>query len=100
MNKSGYRIAFSFEGEFDHELKDDPRYVKILARLWTQKNAVKSETILSYHKCTSEDLEEFYPLATKSRKLYNSIQNDPKRGFYCLDWTDDFLIYGDETMDS
>ena len=32
MKDANYRIAFSFEGEADKKLKDDPRYVKILAR--------------------------------------------------------------------
>ena len=61
---------------------------------------MKSETILNYHKCTAEDLAEFYPLAPKSRQLYDKIQKDSKRGFYCLDWTDEYMIYGDESMDA
>ena len=57
---------------------------------------MKGETILNFHKCTAEDLKEFYPVASKSKKLYDSIIGDADRGFYCLDWTDEFKIYGNE----
>ena len=59
-------IAFAFEGEDDSKLKDDPRYVKMIARFWNRIDAVKSETILNFHKCTPEDYNEFYPVAIES----------------------------------
>ena len=71
LNQANYRIAFAFEGENDSRLKDDPRYVKMIARFWHRKDAIKSETILDYHKCTEEDLNEFYPLAKESQKAYD-----------------------------
>ena len=57
LNEINYRIAFSFEGENDSKLKDDPRYVKILARAVRRVDNVLSETVLDFHKCTSKDWE-------------------------------------------
>ena len=57
LNEVNYRLAFAFEGENDSKLKNDPRYVKMIARFWHRKNAVKGETILNFHKCTPEDLK-------------------------------------------
>ena len=34
------RLAFTIEGFLDNELKVDPRYVKLLARLWHKRNGV------------------------------------------------------------
>ena len=62
MKDAKYRIAFSFEGEADKKLKNDPRYVKILARTLRSIDNVLSETILSYHKCTDKDWDDFYPV--------------------------------------
>ena len=55
-------MAFTFEGENDFMRKDDPRYVKVLARLWTKTNGVKTERILNFHKCTQDDYNEFFPI--------------------------------------
>ena len=74
LNEINYRIAFSFEGESDRKLKDDPRYVKLLARAVRKVNLVLSETILSLHKCTSIDWEKFYPIANSSQKLFDEIE--------------------------
>ena len=57
LNEINYRIAFSFEGESDRKLKNDPKYVKILARAVRRVDNVLSETVLGFHKCTSKDWE-------------------------------------------
>ena len=86
MKEFDYRIAFSFEGYYDKELKNDPRYVKVLARIRTQTNGEVTEKVLNFHLCTIEDYNEFYPVAPKSKQLLDEIRQDEKRGFYCLDW--------------
>ena len=53
------KIAFSVSGFLDEEIKDDPRYVKYLVRLYGKKEGVKYEQILGYHKCLSEELDSF-----------------------------------------
>ena len=57
LNLINYRIAFSFESAVDSKLKDDPRYVKLLARTVRRVDNVLSETILGFHKCTDKDLK-------------------------------------------
>ena len=81
-------------------MKTDPRYVKTLARIWSKTDGVQNQKILDYHVCTSEDWKEFYPVAEKSKQLFDEIEQGEGRGFYCFDWNDDFEIYGDETQDS
>ena len=75
-------------------MKNDPRYVKLVAGIITHKDGDRSEKILNYHKCTQEDWNDFYPTAESSQVQFDNIRNDENRGFNCLDWTDDFLIYG------
>ena len=74
--------------------------MKILARLWTQKDGVVSEKILNYHKCTSEDKKEFFPMNERNKAFVKEKLDDVTQGFYCLDWTEDFEIYGSTAMDS
>ena len=100
LNQANFRFAFTFIGKNNYELKNDPRYVKMMARLWTQKDGAKSERVINYHKCTSEDWKEFYPVDNKNKAFVDQIKNDEKRGFFCLDWTDDLEIYGNTAMDS
>ena len=80
-------------------MKNDPRYVKLLARAVRRVDNVLSETVLSFHKCTSKDWEQFYPIAAKSQRLFDDIEQDEDRGFYCLDYSsdsDNFVLYGSE----
>ena len=100
MKKAGYRMAFTFEARNGKRL-DDPRYVKTLVRLRQQEDGVGSyQRLLDYHECTSDELNEFYPVSKSSEKLLQSITEDPNRSFYCIDWTDDLEIYGDLAQDS
>ena len=49
LYRENFRLAFSFEGENDQELKDNEDYVKIMARFWNQKNSERTEIILKHH---------------------------------------------------
>ena len=51
---------------------------------------------MNHHKCTAEDWKDFYPINEESKEFFE----EEKDGFYCLDWTDDFEIYGVGTMDA
>ena len=94
LNAMGFRAAFAFEGFVDNELKDDPRFVKNIARYIVKKDFVWTRTNLPFHKCSDEELAQFSPI--------NPLQEDTlqKRmqgtGFFCLDWDDSnpFLVYG------
>ena len=61
-NDIGFRAAWAVRGYHDRELKDDPRYVKWIVRIYRLVNGEKFERVLPTHKCTPEDFELFYPL--------------------------------------
>ena len=98
LNQEGFRFAFTIEGYLDKERKDDPAYVKSLVRLRGLKDGEKINKLLPYHECKESDWEEFAPTTKSASSLFTSIKNDPKRGFYCLDWDDEnpLEIYGTE----
>ena len=62
LNKANYRIAFSFQGKEDLKLKNDERYVKILALQRGKRDGQLIEKSLNFHRCTTEDFEQFYPI--------------------------------------
>ena len=56
--------------------------------------------MLDLHKCTSEDYDEFYPVASNSKQFLDEARKDENRGFYCFDWaSEDFLLYGADWTD-
>ena len=63
LNSKNAKIAFSFRGYVDQELKDDPRYVKWFIRTNGKKNGKQFNTIHPHRLCTEEDYAEFYPIA-------------------------------------
>ena len=79
-------MAFSIEGFLDGEIKDDPRYVKYLVRLWGKRDGVRYEHILDYHKCTPAELDLFGEPSRESIAPLNNFKAGDKRYLYCLDW--------------
>ena len=67
-------------------MKNDPRYVKNIVRLWGRKGGVAYEKILPYHVCTEEDYDLFAPPSAESVGMLESMKKDPDRGLYCFDW--------------
>ena len=59
FEEQGVRFAFGVEGYLDKETKEDSRYVKGLARLFYKRNGIEGESIIPYHPCTKEELDEF-----------------------------------------
>ena len=56
LKQSNFRIAFSVENYYPPLfLKNDPKYVKWLFRLWGKKDNKSYEVILPHHMCTDED---------------------------------------------
>ena len=98
MNDEGFRFAFSAEGYLDNEVKDDPAYVKLIVRSRGRKEEVNYERHIPYHKCNESDWEQFAPPSTGDADSWKRIKDDPKRGFFCLDWDDNdpFTINGNE----
>ena len=80
------KVAFGIEGFLDKELKYDPQYVKNMVRLWRKQDGVESQTILPYHLCTNEELDEFETPVRESEAMIESIKQSEKRGLFCLDY--------------
>ena len=82
----GMRFAFTIEGYLDHELRMDPRYVKIIARIKGYDSEGKiTETILPYHECSREELEEFDPPSVDSEFVFQRYIKG-ERKLLCFDW--------------
>ena len=44
------------------KLKDDPRYVKWMFRLYGKRNGEGFQRMIPHHKCTDEDYDQFFPV--------------------------------------
>ena len=97
LAEKNFKMAFSVEGFLDKENKNDPRYVKWYVRIVNTDDGKRSEKLLPYRLCTEDDYAEFNPVATKSALALRDIREDPKRGLYCIDWTEDMYIMGEST---
>ena len=62
LNEHNFRIAFSFESKYGQYLINDPRYVRWLFRVKTERDGNIYEKVLPSHVCTAEDIAEFYPI--------------------------------------
>ena len=96
FNEIKFRIAFSVEGYISRERKDDPKYVKYLVRIFGKTKGKEYEKIIPFHDCTEADWAEFPPTSKSSTDSWNEIKNGTGRGMFCLDYSDDVLIYGNE----
>ena len=97
LNKIGFKLAFSVTGYHSRELKNDPRYVKYLVRIFGIKDGKEYEKFIPYHKCEEKDWAEFPPASKASSYAIEDIKKDPKRGMFCLDWSaQELLLYGNE----
>ena len=54
-----YRIAFTVEGYFSKEMKNDPRYVKFFVSYSKKVNGKRVFESLPFHKCTADDYDSF-----------------------------------------
>ena len=61
LSDIGFKLAFSVRGFVDKELKDDPRYVKYLARIIGKKDGEWYDKEVPYHRCTDDDWDKFPP---------------------------------------
>ena len=59
LNDIGYKMAFTVEGYLDGKIKDDPKYVKLLARMVYITDGEAHEKVLTLHKCTDKDWSSF-----------------------------------------
>ena len=59
LKENGVMMAFAVEGYLDRKTKDDPRYVKYIARVVGVDHGHPYEQILPVRKCTEADYEKF-----------------------------------------
>ena len=52
-------MAFSVVGYLENKIKDDARYVKLFARMFYKTLGEKSQRVLTLHKCTEQDQNQF-----------------------------------------
>ena len=78
-------IAFSVEGFLDGEVKDDPAYVKYLVRLYGKQDGEEYERILDYHKCTSDELDNFAEPSKDALAPLAHYKEGKKRHLFCID---------------
>lgn len=96
LNEIKFKMAFSIEGYLDNEIRDDHRYVKYIVRTFGKRKDVKYQEMIPFHKCTEEDWHKFFKPANGVEDQISLIRNNPKRGMYCLDDYENYLIYGNE----
>ena len=82
----GFHFAFGVEGFLDREMKNDPRYVKLLVRFVQNVNGKPVDKVLPFHKCTAKDWAKFAPPSTDSVDLLNKFKTEPDRYLFCIDW--------------
>ena len=74
------------------ESKVDPRYVKVLTRLYGRKNGVKYEKVLQTRFCTEDDIKYFNTPSDEAKQTWDKIMASEDRSLYCFDWDK----YGDQ----
>ena len=90
-----FRFAFTLEDYLTAEVKDDPKYIKLIARIASQTGGESQNREIRYHKCTEEDYADFMPPNKDTIGPLERIKSNPKRGMYCFDWND-VAFYGTE----
>ena len=97
LNAIKFKQAFTFEGFQDREIKDNPKYVKIISRMYGfNEDGVEFQEMIPIHKCKEEDWQEFADPANGMRDQIDGIRDNSKRGMYCIDQPDDFYLLGNE----
>lgn len=101
MQQRNFRIAFAFEGVFDQEFKNDPKFLRSIIRLEGTRKGELYERVLPHRECTAEDYASFHPIRANQRQLLEQIQGSEKRGFLCIDWpaADPYVIFGEQVND-
>ena len=59
LNEIKFKMAFSIEGYLDNEIRDDPRYVKYIVRIYGKREDIEYQEMIPFHKCTEEDWQQF-----------------------------------------
>ena len=75
VEMGNFRVAISVRGYYDKQLKNDPKYIKWIARIRNfEQGGNEVETPVLLHQCTEEDLDKFYPLDSNSQEYYDDMK--------------------------
>ena len=97
LDEINFKMAFTIEGFIERKMKNDPRYVKWIVRMFGQADGEEYEKIIPHHKCTYEEIAAFSTPDPKDAETVEKFMADPDRGFYCIDYTDpDIYVWGEE----
>ena len=102
LKQKGFRFAWAFEGSWDRDLKDDPRYVKQYVRVAGRKAGKSFAKLLNFHRCTDEEMDEFPNPTYDTQITLNKVKKDKNRGLYCLNWDEldaELDIFGKNTYE-
>ena len=94
LDDIGFKFAFTIENYASNERRDDPAFVKYIVKQPYFRDGVWNENHLTYHECNETDWKDFAPPGKTFKNKFESIRDDPKRGWYCIEMPEESLIYG------
>lgn len=81
---NGFRVAFGVNHFRTFEALDSEEYVQFQVKLTVGLNQKQLYSdFISFHKCTDEDWDKFYPPRPSDVKFFNHAKKN--MGFYCFD---------------
>ena len=87
---TGMHFAYSIMSTGYTKSKLDPRYVKIITRVYTSfANGTATERLIGHHPCTEDDWAKFAPPDKSAEVLLQNAKKSNKITFICLDWERD-----------
>ena len=63
IGESDFKFTFSLERSFGSFIADDPVFMRWRVRHYGRKNGKLFQNFLPFHRCTAEDMEQFYPIS-------------------------------------
>ena len=86
------QMAFAIEN-LSSGLKNDDRFIKLVAKRASQIDDVYTSTYYPMHRCTDADYATFYPIESKILTKMNRMKK--MDALYCLNWDNiDFPLHG------
>ena len=76
LGESEFRFTFSIEKGFATQTMNDSAFMKWRVRHYGIKDGVKFQNMLPVHKCTEDDMSQFYPVSTPWKRSYEKRSVD------------------------
>ena len=89
----GFKLAFSVNDFATGVALDDPNFVRWTVSISTWLNQKRIDNVyLSFHKCTDDDYNSFYPPSAQSVEGIKYAKST--LDMYCIDPDQDIKVYG------